>query len=84
MLGKGGMGIAYKARQSKLGRLVALKMVLAEGAAGEGERKRFGREAEATARLSHPNIVQIYELGEHDGCPYFVHDGCPRQVRERL
>jgi serine/threonine-protein kinase len=72
VLGQGGMGIVYKARQSKLGRLVALKMVLAEGVASPAERSRFGREAEATARLQHPNIVQIYELGEQGGYPYFV------------
>jgi serine/threonine-protein kinase len=71
-LGRGGMGLVYKARHLRLNRLVALKMLLGGAYAGPSERARFRREAEAVASLRHPNIVQIYDVGDHEGCPYFT------------
>jgi serine/threonine protein kinase len=72
LLGRGGMGLVFKAWQQALKRHVALKIVVSGAHAGAAERARFRTEAEAVARLGHPGIVQIYEVGEQAGCPYLA------------
>jgi serine/threonine-protein kinase len=70
VIGWGGMGIVYRARQPKLNRLVALKMIRADGSADPAEVRRFRTEAEVVAGLEHPSIVPVYEVGERDGLLY--------------
>src|SRR5262249_18691723 len=72
VLGHGGMGVVYRARQITLNRTVALKMVLTGPHAGPKDLARFRAETAALARLQHPNIVHIYDVGEAAGRPYFV------------
>ncbi len=71
-LGRGGMGIVYLARDPTLGRDVAIKMLLDPARSDQGELERFAREAQASARLDHPGIVGVHEVGAHDGRPYLV------------
>jgi WD40 repeat protein/serine/threonine protein kinase/tetratricopeptide (TPR) repeat protein len=70
-LGRGGMGVVYLARQAKLDRVVALKMILGAGHGGDEARARFQTEAQAVARLQHAGIVQIHDFGEAGGLPWF-------------
>jgi WD40 repeat protein len=88
-LGRGGMGVVYKASQVQLKRVVALKMILSGAHADGEERLRFRTEAEAIARLQHPNIVQVFEVGEWQASevsspvPYFSLEFCPGGSLER-
>jgi tetratricopeptide (TPR) repeat protein len=76
-LGRGGMGVVYKARHVALDRIVALKMVLAGTGARPDELTRFSNEATAAAAIQHPNVAQVYEVGRHDGLPFFSLEFCP-------
>jgi eukaryotic-like serine/threonine-protein kinase len=71
LIGRGGMGVVFTARDEKLGRIVALKTIAEGQHASSDQRARFQAEAEAVARLSHPNIITIHAIGEHGGRPYF-------------
>ncbi len=77
LLGEGGMGVVWKARQVKLNRLVALKMVLGEQPAGSKELIRFLAEAEAVAAVKHPHVVQVYDYGEANGRPFLAMEYLP-------
>ena len=76
-IGRGGMGVVYRASQVGLNRTVALKMILAGEHAGAEDLTRFKGEAQAVARLAHPHIVTVHEVGEHGGLPYFALEFCP-------
>jgi WD40 repeat protein len=85
VLGRGGTAVVYKARQRGLNRLVALKVILGGAHASPAEQARFRAEAEAVARLHHPNIVQVHEVGEHRGLPFFSLEYCPGgSIAQRL
>src|SRR5437660_10691858 len=71
-IGRGGMGVVYNAQQTKLDRPVALKVLHSSFASAETAVQRLRIEAEATAKLEHPNIVPIFEIGEHEGHPYLA------------
>src|SRR5437764_57432 len=71
-LGRGGMGVVYQARQLSQNRLVALKLLRDGALAGPQERARFRIEVDAAVRMRHPNIVQVYEVGGHQGRPFFA------------
>lgn len=84
-IGRGGIGVVYKARQSALDRIVALKVILAGGHATEQSRIRFQTEAKAAARFVDPNVVQIFHIDDHGGVPYLVLEYVPGgNLRERL
>src|SRR6516162_6900470 len=72
LIGRGGMGVVYRAQHVRLNRAVALKMVPAGPCAHPEERVRFEREAQAIAGLGHANIVQVYDVGDVEGRPYFT------------
>ena len=76
-LGRGGMGVVYRARQVALNRTVALKIVLGGGHASSAARARFLAEAKAAAAIRHPGIAQVYDLGDHGGLPFFAMEFCP-------
>ena len=83
LIGQGAMGVVYRARQEGLDRVVALKILPHGAHASEASRHRFEREAQAIAKLRHPNIVSIHEVGEYDGQPFFTMDyidGTPLDV----
>jgi WD40 repeat protein/serine/threonine protein kinase len=85
LLGQGGMGVVYRARQVRLNRIVVLKMIRAGEEVGPDQLERFRTEAEVIAQIRHPNIVQIYEVGEHQGQPFLSLEYCGEgNLRDRL
>ena len=72
VIAQGGMGVVFKARHTRIDRLAAIKMVLAAPMRLRISMARFQKESQAIARLQHPNIVQLYEVGEHDDLPFIA------------
>jgi WD40 repeat protein/tRNA A-37 threonylcarbamoyl transferase component Bud32 len=83
-IGRGGMGVVYRARQRALDRDVAVKVLLRAQFASREERERFFREAQAAARLQHPGIVAVHEVGEDEGVPWFSMDHIPGRSLEQI
>src|SRR4051794_8254031 len=83
-VGHGGMGVVFKARQKRLDRLVAIKVLRAGWLARSGELARFRSEAKTVGGLHHPNIVAIHEVGEHDNQPYFSMDFVAGRTLEEI
>jgi len=83
-IGRGGMGVVYRARQQKLDRIVAVKVLLRAQFASAEDRERFHREAQAAARLQHPGIVGIHDVGEDDGVPWFSMEHITGQSLEQV
>ena len=83
-IGRGGMGVVYKAQQVSLDRIVALKMILRGNSPSEDDVKRFRTEAQATANLCHANIVAVYEVSEHEGQHYFSMEYVDGQTLAKL
>src|SRR3979411_2193228 len=73
-LGAGGMGEVYRARDARLAREVAIKVLPASFSADADRLRRFEQEAQAAGRLNHPNITAVYDIGTHDGAPYVVQE----------
>ena len=84
VLGKGGMGVVYKATDPRIGRLVAIKMMTGGFAENPDLLKRFYREAQSTGMLQHPNIVIVYDLGDQEGNPYLVMEYLQGEALDRL
>ena len=85
LLGAGGMGEVYRAHDPRLGRDVALKVILTEGEPSAERLKRFEDEARAVARLTHPNVLAVFDVGAHDGRPYVVFELLEGEtLRQRL
>src|SRR5438105_7802300 len=84
-IGEGGMGEVYRARDTKLGRDVAIKVLPAAFSADAERLRRFEQEAQAAGALNHPNILVIFHIGTHDGAPYIVSELLEGEtLRERM
>ncbi|HNU82466.1 MAG TPA: protein kinase [Thermoanaerobaculia bacterium] len=85
LLGRGGMGVVYRARDTRLGREVALKVIAEDLAGTPLQRQRFEQEARAISALNHPHVMALYDVGSHEGQPYLVCELLRGQpLKERL